>query len=107
VCAGGGSVGVLLGGLLTSALDWHWIFLVNIPIGAVVFAWCLRLLPGGGGHAAGGKLDVAGALTVTTAVMLAVYAICTRSSTATKRGGPRAARSACSRSPWCCSRRSS
>lgn len=75
VCAGGGSVGVLLGGLLTSSFNWHWIFLVNIPIGAVVFAWCLRLLPGGSGHAAGGKLDVAGAVTVTTSVMLAVYAI--------------------------------
>ena len=75
VCAGGGSVGVLLGGLLTSALDWHWIFLVNIPIGALVFALCLRLLPGGSGHAAGGKLDVAGAVTVTLALMLAVYAI--------------------------------
>jgi len=75
VCAGGGSVGVLLGGLLTSTLDWHWIFLVNIPIGIVVFALCLRLLPGGSGHAAGGKLDVGGAVTVTTAVMLAVYAV--------------------------------
>ena len=75
VCAGGGSVGVLLGGLLTSAFNWHWIFLVNIPIGLVVFLWCLRLLPGGSGHAAGGKLDVAGAVTVTSALMLAVYAI--------------------------------
>ncbi|NUS60631.1 MAG: DHA2 family efflux MFS transporter permease subunit [Lysobacter sp.] len=75
VCAGGGSVGVLLGGLLTSALNWHWIFLVNIPIGALVFALCLRLLPGGSGHAAGGKLDVAGAVTVTLGMMLAVYAI--------------------------------
>src|SRR5687768_8095924 len=75
VCAGGGSIGVLLGGLLTSTLDWHWIFLVNIPIGIVVFALCLRLLPGGSGHAAGGKLDVGGAVTVTTAVMLAVYAV--------------------------------
>lgn len=75
VCAGGGSVGVLLGGLLTSALNWHWIFLVNIPIGALVFALCVRLLPGGSGHAAGGKLDVAGAVTVTLGMMLAVYAI--------------------------------
>ena len=45
VCAGGGSIGVLLGGLLTSALSWHWIFLVNIPIGVLVYALCLRLLP--------------------------------------------------------------
>jgi EmrB/QacA subfamily drug resistance transporter len=74
VCAGGGSLGVLLGGLLTSALSWHWIFLVNLPIGAVVYALCRGLLPGG--HAkAGGRLDVAGAVTVTASLMLAVYAI--------------------------------
>src|SRR3954453_1817722 len=38
VAAGGGSIGVLLGGVLTSALDWHWVFLVNLPIGLVVWA---------------------------------------------------------------------
>lgn len=75
VCAGGGSLGVLLGGLLTSTLSWHWIFLVNIPIGAVVYALCLRLLPAAAAQAAGGKLDVAGALTVTASLMLAVYAV--------------------------------
>src|SRR5215469_16091409 len=75
VCAGGGSVGVLLGGFLTSTLNWHWIFLVNIPIGVVVFALCLILLPGGAGVAANKHLDVGGAVTVTAALMLAVYAI--------------------------------
>src|SRR5687768_1361438 len=75
VAAGGGSIGVLLGGILTDVLDWHWIFLVNLPVGVVVFALCLRLLPGGGGQTAGGRLDVAGAVTVTTSLMLAVYAI--------------------------------
>jgi EmrB/QacA subfamily drug resistance transporter len=75
VAAGGGSIGVLLGGILTDVLDWHWIFLVNLPVGVVVFALCLRLLPGGGGQAAGGRLDVGGAVTVTTSLMLAVYAI--------------------------------
>src|SRR6187200_2652887 len=40
VCAAGGSIGVLLGGLLTSALDWHWIFLVNLPLGVAVYALC-------------------------------------------------------------------
>src|SRR5688500_4746622 len=75
VCAGGGSIGVLLGGLLTSAFSWHWIFLVNLPIGIAVYALCLALLPGGRGHAAGERLDVAGAVTVTTALMLAVYGV--------------------------------
>jgi EmrB/QacA subfamily drug resistance transporter len=75
VAAGGGSAGVLLGGLLTDALDWHWIFLVNIPIGVAVYALSLRLLPAARGQAAGGRLDVAGAVTVTAALMLAVYAI--------------------------------
>jgi EmrB/QacA subfamily drug resistance transporter len=75
VCAGGGSVGVLLGGLLTSSFSWHWIFLVNLPIGIAVYMLCLRLLPDSKGHAEGEKLDVAGAVTITTALMLAVYAI--------------------------------
>lgn len=75
VCAGGGSLGVLLGGLLTSALSWHWIFLVNLPIGIAVYVLCVRWLLDSAGHAAGEKLDVAGAVTVTTALMLAVYAI--------------------------------
>ncbi len=75
VASGGGSIGVLLGGVLTDALNWHWIFLVNIPIGIAVFALSLALLPGGGGRPAGGRLDVAGAVTVTTSLMIAVYAI--------------------------------
>jgi EmrB/QacA subfamily drug resistance transporter len=74
VCACGGSIGVLAGGLLTSALNWHWVFLVNLPIGAVVFAACRALLPEGRG-ASTGRLDVAGAVTVTVALMLAVYAV--------------------------------
>ena len=75
VAAGGGSIGVLLGGVLTDALDWHWIFLVNIPVGAAVLAFSLVLLPGGGGQGSGRRLDVTGAVTVTTALMIAVYAI--------------------------------
>ncbi len=75
VCAGGGSIGVLLGGFLTTALNWHWIFLVNLPIGAAVYALCLGLLPKGGGQAGAARLDFAGAVTVTTSLMLAVYAI--------------------------------
>jgi EmrB/QacA subfamily drug resistance transporter len=75
VCAGGGSIGVLLGGILTSALSWHWIFLVNIPIGIAVYTLCVALLPNARGPIANSRLDVAGAVTVTTALMLAVYAI--------------------------------
>src|SRR4051812_42395857 len=74
VAAGGGSIGVLLGGVLTDVLDWHWIFLVNLPIGAAVVVFSLILLPGGGGTA-GGRLDVGGAVTVTGSLLLAVYAI--------------------------------
>jgi EmrB/QacA subfamily drug resistance transporter len=75
VAAGGGSIGVLLGGVLTDVLDWHWIFLVNLPVGVAVFALCLVLLPAGGGTGAARSLDVAGAVTVTASLMLAVYAI--------------------------------
>ena len=75
VLAGGGSIGVLLGGVLTDLLSWHWIFLVNVPIGVIVYALCLKLLPAERGTAAGGRIDVAGAVTVTASLMLAVYAI--------------------------------
>jgi len=76
VCAGGGSIGVLLGGVLTSLLSWHWIFLVNIPVGLAICAACVALLPGGRGRRVPGqRLDVAGAVTITAALMLAVYAI--------------------------------
>ncbi|WP_291189797.1 DHA2 family efflux MFS transporter permease subunit [Frateuria sp.] len=74
VCAGGGSVGVLLGGLLVSTLNWHWVFLVNLPIGLAVFALSLRLLPATRGGS-GRHLDVGGALSITAALILAVYAI--------------------------------
>jgi EmrB/QacA subfamily drug resistance transporter len=75
VMAGGGSVGVLLGGILTDVLNWHWIFLVNVPIGVAVYVLSVRLLPAERGAAATGRLDVAGAVTVTASLMLAVYAI--------------------------------
>ena len=75
VCAGGGSVGVLLGGVLTSALNWHWVFLVNLPVGVAIYAVCRVLLPHARGQAHGQRLDVAGAVSVTASLMLAVYAI--------------------------------
>ncbi|HEX7641228.1 MAG TPA: DHA2 family efflux MFS transporter permease subunit [Burkholderiaceae bacterium] len=75
VCAGGGSIGAIAGGLLTNLLNWHWIFLVNLPIGIAVYFACLRLVPPARSQAVPGKLDLGGAVTVTMALMLAVYAI--------------------------------
>jgi EmrB/QacA subfamily drug resistance transporter len=75
VASGGGSLGVLLGGILTDVLNWHWIFLVNVPVGVLVIVLTLKLVPSSPGVAGTGRLDVAGAVTVTAALMLAVYAI--------------------------------
>ena len=75
VASGGGSMGVILGGVLTDVLNWHWIFLVNVPVGGLVVLLTLKLVPGQRVPGAEGRLDVAGAVTVTAALMLAVYAI--------------------------------
>src|SRR5215203_172935 len=74
VAAGGGSIGVLAGGVITDTLSWHWIFLVNVPIGIGVIVACLALLPVDG-SARRGRLDLPGAVLVTGSLMLAVYAI--------------------------------
>jgi EmrB/QacA subfamily drug resistance transporter len=75
VLSGGGVVGVLAGGILTDLLSWNWIFLVNLPVGIAVFLLTLRLLPADGEAMATGRVDYAGAITVTGSLMLAVYAI--------------------------------
>ena len=75
VMAGGGSVGALLGGVLTDALSWHWVFLVNIPIGVAVYALTLILLRESRAPAGAARLDVGGAVTVTASLLLAVYAV--------------------------------
>jgi EmrB/QacA subfamily drug resistance transporter len=75
VAAGGGSIGVLAGGVLTDLLSWHWIFLVNLPVGIAVIAFCLMLLPGGAGQRSEARLDLTGSILVTASLMLAVYAI--------------------------------
>ena len=66
---------MLLGGVITDVLDWHWIFLVNVPIGIAVIALSFVVLPGTRGQLVAGRLDVAGAVTVTASLMIAVYAI--------------------------------
>ena len=75
VLSGGGVIGVLAGGVLTDLLNWHWIFLVNLPVGVLVYALSLRLLPTAQAAPASRRVDVAGAITVTASLMLAVYAI--------------------------------
>ena len=75
VLSGGGVIGVLAGGILTDVLSWNWIFLVNLPVGVLVYVLSLRLLPKQPGFAASGRVDIAGAITVTASLMLAVYAI--------------------------------
>lgn len=76
VCAAGGSIGALLGGVLTETLSWRSIFLVNLPIGIAVYLLSRRLLPADErADAAPQRLDMGGAVTVTGALMLAVYAV--------------------------------
>jgi len=74
VAAGGGSIGVLLGGLLTT-INWHWIFLVNIPIGIGVFIFSLLLLPTTRMELAHRHLDAWGAISVTASLIIANYAV--------------------------------
>jgi EmrB/QacA subfamily drug resistance transporter len=75
VLSGGGTAGVLLGGVLTDLFAWNWIFLVNLPIGIGVFLFSLSLLPDDKGDADDRRVDVTGAVAVTAAVMLGTYAI--------------------------------
>jgi MFS family permease len=74
VLSGGGAAGVLLGGTLTDLLSWHWIFLVNVPVGIAAVLLCRVLLPPDAAIKRG-SLDIAGAITITASLMLAVYAI--------------------------------
>jgi len=76
VASGGGSVGVLLGGVLTSALNWHWIFLVNLPVGIAVYILAAHYLPTiPGDRQASRHIDIGGAVTVTSALLAATYAV--------------------------------
>jgi len=77
VVSGGGTIGVLLGGVLVGTLGWPWIFLVNLPIGIVALALCRPLLDANRIERAeaDGGFDLAGALLVTASLVAAVYAI--------------------------------
>ena len=75
VALGGGSLGLLAGGILTEAISWHWIFLVNLPIGIVTAALALRWVPSRPGLGLGRGADAIGAVLLTGGLMLAVYGI--------------------------------
>ncbi|MEU9286213.1 MFS transporter [Streptomyces sp. NPDC048275] len=75
VGAAGGALGTFLGGALTQAIGWHWIFLINLPIGMVALVAALRILATDKGVGLGKGADYPGAALVTSALMLTVYAI--------------------------------
>jgi EmrB/QacA subfamily drug resistance transporter len=71
----GGAAGVLLGGVLTSWLSWSWIFFINLPVGALVFAVSPWLLQESRARLAHRHFDIAGATSITAGLMLLVYAM--------------------------------
>jgi len=75
VAVGGGSLGLLVGGYVTQALSWHWIFFINIPIGIATFVIGAALIDENAGLGVRAGLDVGGAVLSTGGLMLAVYAI--------------------------------
>ncbi len=75
VAVGGGSIGLLAGGALTQALDWHWIFFINLPIGLIALMLGIWLVEENEGIGLGKGVDVLGSLLVTAGLMVGVYAV--------------------------------
>jgi EmrB/QacA subfamily drug resistance transporter len=75
VASAGASIGLLLGGVLTEAINWHWIFFVNLPIGIATALLAMRLVERDQGIGIRNGADVLGALLITSGVMLLVYTI--------------------------------
>jgi EmrB/QacA subfamily drug resistance transporter len=75
VASAGASIGLLAGGVLTEAINWHWIFFVNIPIGLGTALLAVRLVEDHGGVGLSQGADIPGAVLVTGGLMLGVYTI--------------------------------
>lgn len=75
VASAGGSIGLLAGGALTQAISWHWIFLINLPIGIATAFGALRLVEGRAGIGLKGGADIPGAALITASLMIGVYTI--------------------------------
>jgi EmrB/QacA subfamily drug resistance transporter len=75
VIAGGASLGLLLGGVLTEAISWHWIFFVNLPIGAVTYVLGRSLIAENEGLAAGERIDWLGSVLITASSIALIYAL--------------------------------
>jgi EmrB/QacA subfamily drug resistance transporter len=75
VMSAGGALGLLAGGVLTQTINWHWIFLVNVPIGVATVVAVPRLLPRDRGIGIDRGVDALGAVLITAGLMLGVYTI--------------------------------
>jgi EmrB/QacA subfamily drug resistance transporter len=75
VAVAGGSIGLLLGGVLTQAINWHWIFFVNLPIGVATALFAIRLVPDRPGLGLTSGADLPSAALLTGGLMLLVYTI--------------------------------
>src|SRR3954453_15075832 len=78
VASAGGSIGLLAGGVLTDAINWHWIFFINLPIGLVTGLLAVRLVPARPGLGLSAGADLPGAALLTAGLMLGVYSILTK-----------------------------
>ena len=75
IAIGGSAVGLVLGGALTQAFSWRWIFFVNVPVGIFAFFAALRLVPESKDEHAHQGYDIAGAVTVTSGLMVLVFGL--------------------------------